>query len=128
MSIKTIAATDEFLSAILNKLYAALDKAVTTAAHGAIERKVKACEQAENKVLDLEDTRADRVAHYAEAKARLRDKFEKALMALDNVKQAELDKIDGELAAAALAIIKAEDDYNDTVDQARVMLGVEAHG
>lgn len=89
------------------------------------QAKAAAIGKAAAKISDLEDDRAELVAHGAEAQAVLREKYKAALEALDKELKAKGDKLDSDLAAAAAALVAADKAYEATVKAARDKLGVE---
>ena len=89
------------------------------------EAKAAAIGKAEAKISDLEDDRAELVAHGAEAQAVLREKYKAALEALDKELKAKGDKLDSDLAAAAEALVAADKAYEATVKAASDKLGIE---
>ena len=95
------------------------------AAYKVAEAKAAAIGKAEAKISDIEDARADLVAHGAEAQAVLREKYKAALEALDKELAAKGDKLDSDLAAAAEALVAADKAYEATVKEASDKLGME---
>lgn len=95
------------------------------AAYRVAEAKATAIGKAAAKISDLEDARAELVAHGAEAQAVLREKYEAALAALYKELAAKGDKLDTDLAAAAGALVAADKAYEATVKAASEKLGVE---
>ena len=95
------------------------------AAYKVAEAKAAAIGKAAAKISDLEDARAELVAHGAEAQAVLREKYKAALEALDKELKAKGDKLDSDLAAAAEAMVAADKAYEATVKAANEKLGVE---
>ena len=89
------------------------------------EAKAAAIVKAAAKISDLEDDRAELVAHGAEAQAVLREKYKAALEALDKELKAKGDKLDTDLAAAAKALVSADKAYEATVKEASDKLGIE---
>ena len=95
------------------------------AAHKVLETKAAAIGKAEAKISDLEDARAELVAHGAEAQAVLREKYKAALAALDKELAAKGDKLAADLAAAAEAMVAADKAYEATIKAASEKLGFE---
>ena len=95
------------------------------AAYRVTEAKAAAVGKAAAKISDLEDARAELVAHGAEAQAVLRGKYKAALAALDKELAAKGDKLDSDLAAAAEALVAADKAYEAIVKEASDKLGVE---
>ena len=89
------------------------------------ESKAAAIGKAEDKISDLEDARAELVAHGAEAQAVLREKYKAALAALDKELAAKGDKLDSDLAAAAEALVAANKAYDATIRAANEKLAIE---
>ena len=95
------------------------------AAYKVVEAKATAIGKAAAKISDLEDARAELVAHGAEAQAVLREQYKAALEALDKELKVKGDKLDTDLAAAAKAMVAADRAYEATVKAASDKLGVE---
>ncbi len=95
------------------------------AAYKVASAKAAAIGKAAAKISDLEDARAELVAHGAEAQAALREKYKAALEALDKELKAKGDKLDTDLAAAAEALVAADKAYEATVNACMYQLGVE---
>ena len=95
------------------------------AVYKVVEAKAAAIGKAEDKISDLEDARAELVAHGAEAQAVLREKYKAALEALDKELKAKGDKLDSDLAAAAEAMVAADKAYEATLKAASDKLGFE---
>ena len=95
------------------------------AAYKVVEAKAAAIGKAEAKISDLEDARAELVAHGAEAQAVLREKYAAALAALYKELAAKGDKLGTDLAAAAEALVAADKAYEATVKEASDKLYVE---
>ena len=89
------------------------------------ESKAAAIGKAADKISDLEDARAELVAHGVEAKVLLQEKYKAALAALDKELEAKGDKLDTNLAAAAEALVAANKAYDATVLAAIDKLGIE---
>ena len=95
------------------------------AAYRVAEAKAAAIGKAEAKISDLEDARAELVAHGFEARTILHRKYREALEALIRELEAKDDKISDGLAAAAEALVAANKDYDATIRAANEKLGVE---
>ena len=95
------------------------------AAYKVAEAKAAAIDKAEDKISDLEDARAELVAHGVEARVLLQEKYRAALAALDKELAAKGDKLDTDLAAAAEALVAADKAYDATIRAANEKLGVE---
>lgn len=95
------------------------------AAYKVAEAKAKAIGKAAAKISDLEDARAELVAHGADAQAVLREKYKAALEALDKELKAKGDKLDSDLAAAAEAMVAADKAYEATVKEVNEKLAIE---
>ena len=95
------------------------------AAYKVAEAKAAAIDKAEDKISDLEDARAELVAHGVEARVLLQEKYRAALAALDKELAAKGDKLDTDLAAAAEALVAADKAYEATIRAANEKLGVE---
>jgi regulator of protease activity HflC (stomatin/prohibitin superfamily) len=78
----------------------------------------------EDKISDLEDDRAELMAHSVEARTILQRKYRAALEALDAEIVAKGDKIHAGLAAAAEELVAATKAYDQTVSAAYEKLGV----
>lgn len=90
-----------------------------------VEAKAAAIDKAEEKISDLEDAKAEAVATYSEARAKLRADFERLVESLDNAQaKAEADMND-KIADAALALVAADKEYEATVKAAFAKLDVE---
>ena len=95
------------------------------AAYKVAEAKATAIGKAEDKISDLEDARAELVAHSVEARGLLQEKYKAALAALDKELAAKGDKLVTDLAAAAEALVAANKAYDATIRAANEKLGVE---
>ena len=124
IAMRTIAALYRGIERIGDRYEACL----VDAAYKVAEAKAAAIGKAEAKISDLEDARAELVAHGAEAQAVLREKYEAALAALYKELAAKGDKLDSDLAAAAEAMVAADKAYEATVRAAGNELGVEVDG
>ena len=123
---------DTIANRILAALYRGIDwigdhyePRLVDAVHKVAEAKAAAIGKAEDKISDLEDARAELVAHGAAAQAVLREKYKAALEALDKELKVKGDKLDSKLAAAAEALVAADKAYEATVKAASDKLGVE---
>lgn len=132
LTIDRLAKIDNIAMRIRAALYRGLEWAgdqyearLVDAAYKVAEAKAAAINKAEDKIGDLEDARAELVAHGAEAQAVLREKYEAALEALDKELAARGDKLDTDLAAAAEALVAADKAYEATVKAARDKLELE---
>ena len=101
------------------------EASLVDAAYRVAEAKATAIGKAAAKISDLEDARAELVAHGAEAQAVLSEKYKAALEALHKELKAKGDKLDSDLAAAAEAMVAADKAYEATVKAASDKLGVE---
>ena len=88
------------------------------------EAKAAAIGKAEAKISDLEDDRAELVAHGVEARTILERKHREALEALTREILDKEDKIIAGLAAAAEELVAAAKAYDQTVGAAYEKLGV----
>ena len=102
-----------------------IEARLVDAVYKVVEAKAAAIGKAAAKISDLEDARAELVAHGAEAQAVLREKYKAALEALDKELKAKGDKLDSDLAAAAEALVAADKAYEATVKSASDKLGIE---
>mgnify|MGYP000328943612 FL=1 len=102
-----------------------IEARLVDAAYKVAEAKAAAIGKAAAKISDLEDARAELVAHGAEAQAVLREKYKAALEALDKELKAKGDKLDSDLAAAAEAMVAADKAYEATVKAASDKLHIE---
>ena len=132
LTIDRLAKIDSLAMRIMATLYRGLEwvgdkyeASLVDAAYKVAEAKAAAIGKAYDKISDLEDARAELVAHGAEAQAVLREKYEAALAALYKELAAKGDKLDSDLAAAAEALVAAEKAYVATVKAASDKLGVE---
>ena len=131
-AIDRLAKIDSIAMRIITALYRGLEWAgdhyearLVDAAYKVAEAKATAIDKAAAKISDLEDARAELVAHGAEAQAVLREKYKAALEALDKELAAKGDKLDTDLAAAAEALVAADKAYEAVVKAASDKLGVE---
>ena len=135
LTIDRLAKIDSVAMRIIDALYRGVawigehyEASLVAAAYSVAEAKAKAIGKTEDKISDLEDARADLVAHGAEAKVLLQEKYKAALAALDKELAAKADKLDTALAAAAEALVAAEKDYEATVRASSDKLGVDVDG
>ena len=132
LAIDRLAKIDSIAMHIIIALYRGLEwvgdqyeARLVDAAYKVAEAKATAIGKAAAKISDLEDARAELVAHGAEAQAVLREKYKAALAALDKELAAKGDKLDTDLAAAAEALVAADKAYEATVKAASDKLGIE---
>lgn len=132
LTIDRLAKIDSLAIRIMATIYHGLEwvgdqyeARLVDAVYKVAEAKATAIGKAEDKISDLEDARAELVAHGAEAQAVLREKYEAALAALYKELAAKGDKLDSDLAAAAEAMVAADKAYEATVKAASDKLGVE---
>lgn len=131
-TIDRLAKLDAIAHAVFKALSAGLDwldlkyeDFLVNATYRVVEAKAAAIDKAEEKISDLEDAKAEAAATYSEAKAKLRADFERLVASLDNAQaKAEADMHD-KIAAAALALVAADKEYEATVKAAFVKLDVE---
>ena len=131
LTIDRLAKIDSLAMRIIAALYRGLEwvgdqyeARLVDAAYKVTEAKAAAIGKAAAKISDLEDARAELVAHGAEAQAVLREKYKAALAALNKELAAKGDKLDTDLAAAAEALAAANKDYDATIRAANEKLGV----
>ena len=131
LTVDRIAKVDSIIGTLLDTLYRAIGRLggkhealIVNAAYKVAEAKAVAIGKAEAKISDLEDGRAELVAHYAEARDILRRKHWAALDALAAEIAAKEDKISAGLAAAAEELVAASKAYDQTVSAAYEKLGV----
>lgn len=132
LTIDRLAKIDNIAISIITALYRGLEwvgdqyeARLVDAAHKVVEAKATAIGKAAAKISDLEDARAELVAHEAEVKAVLREKYKAALEALDKELKAKGDKLDSDLAASAEALVAADKAYEATVKAASDKLHIE---
>ena len=132
LTIDRLAKIDNIAGSILVALHRGVEwigdqyeARLVDAAYKVAEAKATAWGKAAAKISDLEDARAELVAHGAEAQAVLREKYKAALEALDKELKAKGDKLDSDLAAAAEAMVAADKAYEATVKAARDKLAIE---
>ena len=132
LTIDRLAKIDSLAMRIMLTIYRGLEwvgdkfeTLIVNAAYKVAEAKATAIGKAAAKISDLEDARAELVAHGAEAQAVLREKYKAALAALDKELKAKGDKLDAAMAAAAEALVAADKAYEATVKAASDKLHVE---
>ena len=132
LTIDRLAKIDRLAMRIINALYGGLEwvgdqyeARLVNAAYKVAEAKAAAIGKAAAKISDIEDARAELVAHGAEAQAALREKYKAALEALDKELKARGDKLGTDLAAAAEALVAADKAYEATAKAASDKLDVE---
>ena len=132
LTIDRLAKIDSLAMRIMATIYHGLEwvgdqyeARLVDAAYKVAEAKAKAIGKAEDKISDLEDARAELVAHSVEARVLLREKYKAALAALDKELAAKGDKLGTDLAAAAEALVAANKAYDATIRAANEKLGVE---
>lgn len=132
LTIDRLAKIDNLAQRIIAALYRGIEwigdhyeARLVDAAYKVAEAKAAAIGKAAAKISDLEDARAELVAHGVEARDVLREKYKAALAALDKELAAKGDKLDTDLAAAAEAMVAADKAYAATVKAASDKLGVE---
>ena len=132
LTIDRLAKIDKIADSILAALYRGVDwidaqyeARWVNAAYRVAEAKAAAIGKAAAKISDLEDDRAELIAHGGEAKVLLQEQYKATLAALDKKLAAKADKISADLAAAAQAWVAANKEYEATVRAAKYKLGVE---
>ena len=132
LTIDHLHKVDTIVASIFGALYRGIEwigdhyeARLVDAAYKVAAAKAVAISKAEDKISDLEDARAELVAHGAAAQAVLREKYKAALEALDKELKVKGDKLDSDLAAAAEAMVAADKAYEATVKSASAKLGVE---
>lgn len=132
LTIGRLHKVDTIVASIFDALYRGIEwvgdryeARLVDAVYKVAEAKATAIGKAAAKISDLEDARAELVAHGAEAQAVLREKYKAALAALDKELAAKGDKLDTDLAAAAEALVAADKAYEATVKAASDKLYVE---
>lgn len=133
LTINRIATIDAILGQLITSLHRAVEtlgdlheRVIVNAAYRTIEKKGVALGKAEDKVDALEDARSELWAEGMEARIALVAKHRAALAALEKELDARGDVLDTKLAAAAQALVAANNDYIDTEVAARDKLGVAA--
>ena len=132
LTVDRLAKIDSIAMRIMATLYRGLEwvsdlyeARLVDAAYKVAEAEAAAIGKTEDKISDLEDARSELVAHGAEAKVLLQEKYKAALAALDKELEAKGDKLDTDLAAAAEALVAADKAYDATIKAAYTKLGVE---
>lgn len=132
LTIDRLAKIDKLATRIIDALYRGIEwvsdhyeASLVDAAYLVAAAKAAAINKTADKISDLEDARSELVAHGAEAKVLLQEKYKAALAALDKELAAKGDKLDTDLAAAAEALVAATKDYDATIQAASDKLGVE---
>ena len=132
LTIDRLHKVDTTVASIFDALYRGIgwlgahyETRLVNAVYKVAEAKAAAIGKAAAKISDLEDARAELVAHGAEAQAVLREKYEAALAALNKELVAKGDKLDTDLAAAAEALVAADKAYEATIKAASDKLYVE---
>ena len=132
LTIDRLHKVDTIVASIFGALYRGIEwigdhyeARLVDAVYKVAEAKAAAIGKAAAKISDLEDDRAELVAHGAEAQAVLREKYKAALAALDKELAAKGDKLNSDLAAAAEALVAANKAYDATILAAGEELGVE---
>lgn len=132
LAIDRLHKVDTIATSIIAALYRGIEwigdhyeARLVDAAYKVAEAKAAAIGKAAAKISDLEDARAELVAHGTEAQDALREKYKAALAALDKELAAKGDKLDTALAAAAEALDAADKAYEATIKAASDKLGVE---
>ena len=132
LTIDRLHKVDTIVASIFGALYRGIEwigdhyeARLVDAVYKVAEAKAAAIGKAAAKISDIEDARAELVAHGAEAQAVLREKYKAALAALDKELAAKGDKLDTALAAAAEALVAANKAYDATIRAANEKLGVE---
>ena len=132
LTIDRLAKIDRIVLLTMAAIYRGLERvgdhieaSIVDAAYKVAEAKAAAIGKAEDKISDLEDARAELVAHSVEARVLLQEKYKAALAALDKEIVAKGDKLGTDLAAAAQALVAANKDYDTTIRAASDKLGVE---
>lgn len=132
LTIDQLAKIDNIATSIILAMHrfiarvgARYDALLVDAAYRVADAKAAAIGKAEDKISNLEDARSELVAQGVEARVLLQEKYKAALAALDKELAAKGDKLDTDLAAAAEALVAANEDYDATVRDANDKLGVE---
>lgn len=125
LTIDRLHKVDVIVASIISALYRGIEwigdhyeARLVDATYKVVEAKAAAIGKAEAKISDLEDARAELVAHGAEVQAVLREKYKAALEALDKELKVKGDKLDSDLAAAAEAMVAADKAYEATLKEA----------
>lgn len=132
LTIDRLAKIDSIATSSIDALYRGIEwvrdhyeALIVNASYRVAEAKAAAIDKAEDKISALEDAKAEAAATYIEAKAKLRADFERLVESLDKAQaKAEADMHD-KIAAAALALVAADKEYEATVKAAFAKLDVE---
>ena len=131
LTIDRLAKIDNLATRILAALHRGVgwvgdqyEARLVDAAYRVAEAKAAAIGKAGAKISDLEDDRAELVAHGVEARTILERKHREALEALTREILDKEDKITADLAAAAEELVAATKAYDQTVSAAHEKLGV----
>lgn len=132
LTIDRLAKIDSIATRIIAALYRGIEwvrdhyeDRLVDATYRVVEAKAAAINKTEDKISDLEDAQAEAAASYIEAKARLRADFERLVESLDKAQAKTEADMHAKIAAAALALVAAEKDYDATVKAAFAKLDVE---
>lgn len=132
LTIDRLHKIDSIAMRIITALYRGLEwvgdqyeARLVDAVYKVADAKAAVIDKIDDKISDIEDARAELVAHVAETQAVLREKYKAALEALDKELKAKGDKLDSDLAVAAKARVDADKAYEATVKAASDKLGVE---
>ena len=132
LTIDRLAKIDNLAQRIIAALYRSIgwlgdhyDARLVDATYRVAEAKAAAIAKAEDKISDLEDARAELVAHSVEARVLLQEKYKAALAALDKELAAKGDKLGTDLAAAAEELVAATKEYDATIRAASEKLVIE---
>lgn len=132
LTIDRLAKIDSIATRIIAALYRGIEWVrdhyedfLVDTTYRVVEAKERAISRAEYRVYDLEDAQAEAAASYIEAKAKLRADFERLVESLDKAQAKTEADMHDKIAAAALALVAAEKDYDATVKAAFAKLDVE---
>ena len=132
LTIDRLAKIDSLAIRIMATIYRGLgwvgdhyEARLVDAAYKVAEAKAVAIGKAEDKISDLEDDHAELVAYAVEARDILQRKHREALEALTRELEAKDDKLNAELAAAAGALVEANNEYDATIRAANEKLVIE---
>ena len=130
LTIDRLHKVDTIAASIIAALYRGIEwigdhyeARLVDAAYRVAEAKAAVIGKAEDKISDLEDARAELIAHGVQARDVLREKYKAALAELDKELAARGDKLGSDLAAAAEALVAADKAYEATVKAASDKLG-----
>ena len=131
-TIDRLAKLDAIANAVFKALSSGLDwlglkyeDFLVNTTYRVVEAKERAISKAEGNIYDLEDEQAEAAAMYIEAKAKLRADFERLIESLDKAKDKAEADMHAKIADAALALVAANNDYDDTIKAASDKLDVE---